>query len=48
MVGKRHGKVVILEVDAKRMLEDGYEFYLSVNGVWLTDIVPVKYLKEYE
>jgi len=48
MVGKRHGKVVILEVDTKRMLEDGYEFYLSVNGVWLTDVVPVKYLKEQE
>jgi len=45
-VGKRHGKVVILEVDAKRMFEDGYEFYLSENGVWLTDVVPVGYLKE--
>jgi len=46
MVGKRHGKVVILEVDTKRMLEEGYEFYLSENGVWLTDVVPVRYLKE--
>ena len=45
-VGKRHGKVVILEVDAKKMFEEGYEFYLSENGVWLTDNVPVNYLKE--
>jgi len=45
-VGKRHGKVVILEVDAKNMSEEGYEFYLSENGVWLTDNVPVNYLKE--
>jgi len=45
-VGKRHGKVVILEVNSKKMFEDGYEFYLSENGVWLTDVVPVEYLKE--
>ena len=44
-VGKRHGKPVILEVLAKEMLESGYEFYVSDNGVWLTDHVPVKYLK---
>ena len=46
MVGKRHGKVVILEVDAKRMFEEGYVFYLSENGVWLTDSVAVEFLKE--
>ena len=46
MVGKRHGKVVVLEVDAKRMFEEGYVFYLSENGVWLTDSVAVEFLKE--
>ena len=45
-VGLRHGKVVILEVDAKQMFDEGYEFYLSLNGVWLTDVVPKKFLKE--
>jgi len=45
-VGMRHGKVVILEVDAKRMHEEGYLFYLSENGVWLTDVVPKEFLKE--
>ena len=45
-VGKRHGKVVILEVNAEKMFEDGYEFYLSENGVWLTDVVPTDYIKE--
>jgi putative RNA 2'-phosphotransferase len=45
-VGKRHGKVVVLEVDARKMFEEGYAFYLSENGVWLTDIVPVGFLKE--
>lgn len=47
-VGMRHGKVVILEVDAKRMFEEGYLFYLSVNGVWLTAVVPVEFLQEIE
>jgi len=45
-VGKRHGKVVLLEIDSKRMFDNGYEFYLSENGVWLTDVVPVEYIKE--
>jgi putative RNA 2'-phosphotransferase len=44
IVGKRHGKVVILEVNAQKMFEEGYEFYLSENGVWLTDSVAVEYL----
>ena len=46
IVGKRHGKVAILEIDAKKMFEEGYEFYLSENGVWLTDRVSIKFLKE--
>ena len=45
-VGKRHGKPVVYEVYAGRLHEDGYQFYLSVNGVWLTKQVPVKYLKK--
>ena len=44
-VGKRHGKVVVLDVDAEQMAADGILFYCSKNGVWLTDNVPAKYLK---
>ncbi len=43
-VGKRHGKPVIYRVRAGKMIEDGYPFYLSANGVWLTKEVPIKYL----
>lgn len=46
-VGSRHGKPVVYQVDAKAMAEDGYPFYISANGVWLTKEVPVKYLKKY-
>lgn len=43
-VGKRHGKPVIYKVLSGEMKKDGYSFFRSVNGVWLTKNVPVKYL----
>lgn len=45
-VGRRHGKPVIYLVRAGNMKRDGYAFYRSVNGVWLTKEVPVKYLRK--
>lgn len=44
-VGGRHGKPVILVVDAARMRADGHTFYCSANGVWLVDEVPPQYLR---
>lgn len=44
-VGRRKGKdLAILEIDTKAMYADGYQFYLSNNGVWLTEHVPPKYI----
>ena len=45
-VGMRHGKPVVLTVLSGKMAEDGYEFFRSVNGVWLTKHVPPEYLRE--
>lgn len=45
-VGTRHGKPVLYKVKAGEMFREGYKFYLSVNGVWLTEEVPVKYLEK--
>lgn len=45
-VGKRHGNPVLYQVRAKQMYEEGYKFYQSVNGVWLTKEVPVKYIEK--
>ena len=42
-VGTRHGNLYIINIDAKKMHEDGYKFYLSDNGVYLTKTVPTKY-----
>lgn len=47
MVGQRHGKPFVFEVLAGQMHRDNFQFFLSANGVWLTDFVPVKYLKNY-
>ena len=43
-VGLRHGTPVVFTVDSGQMHRDGYRFFLSVNGVWLTKAVPVRYL----
>ena len=48
LVGKRHGKPLIYRVQSRKMAEDGYTFFLSENGVWLTETVPVKYLESLE
>ena len=45
-VGRRHGKPVVYEVMAGEMDRDGKEFFLSVNGVWLTKAVPAEYLRK--
>ena len=43
-VGKRHGEVALIRVNAAEMYKNCYTFYLSKNGVWLTKYVPVSYL----
>lgn len=44
-VGSRHGKPVVYKVSAEEMHRQGYQFYLSENGVWLTKIVPADFIK---
>ena len=43
-VGSRHGKPVVLQIRSGQMHLDGHVFYLSKNGVWLTDHVPPSYV----
>lgn len=43
-VGARHGKPVVLRVDTAAMAREGYVFYRSENGVWLTKAVPPRFL----
>jgi putative RNA 2'-phosphotransferase len=41
---RRRSKTVILRVEAYRMWKDSHTFYLSANGVWLTDHIPATYI----
>ncbi|WP_417909916.1 RNA 2'-phosphotransferase [Candidatus Electronema sp. PJ] len=43
-VGARHGKPVVLQIDAARMYQAGCKFFLSENNVWLVDAVPSSYI----
>ena len=46
-VGKRHGEPCVYRVSSGEMHRNGFIFYRSVNGVWLTERVPVEYLMLY-
>jgi len=43
-VGQRHGEPVILIIETKKMFEAGYEFFISENQVWLSEVVPVDFI----
>ncbi|MET9470726.1 RNA 2'-phosphotransferase [Streptomyces sp. NPDC002917] len=43
-VGARRGRPVVLSVDAAAMHRAGHVFYVSANGVWLTEAVPPEFL----
>jgi putative RNA 2'-phosphotransferase len=44
-VGIRHGKPIVFAINSEEMNSDGYTFYKSENDVWLTDRVPVNFLR---
>jgi putative RNA 2'-phosphotransferase len=43
-VGQRHGKAVVLKIEALLMYQQGFKFFKADNGVWLTDHVPPEFL----
>ncbi|MEM1216724.1 MAG: RNA 2'-phosphotransferase [Bacteroidota bacterium] len=43
-VGERRGDAILFKVFSGAMYRDGFHFYQSANGVWLTEHVPNKYL----
>lgn len=47
-VGQRHGRPVVLIVEAGLLVQTGQPFYLSANGVWLTGPVAPEFLKRPE
>jgi len=43
-VGRRHGRPVVLVVKAKRLYDEGNEFYHPTEETWLTKYVPPDYI----
>jgi len=43
-VGRRHGRLVLLRIDSAAMAAAGFSFYVSANGVWLTESVPPEFI----
>ncbi len=44
VASRRQTGNVILEIDALKMYNEGYDFFRSVNGVWLTAKVPTTFI----
>jgi putative RNA 2'-phosphotransferase len=44
-VGRRYGKPVVFKIKTAEMFSQGYKFFISANGVWLTDEVPPMFLE---
>ena len=40
----KHKTPILLEIDAKRMYEDAYQFGITDNGVWCIKSVPIDYI----
>lgn len=43
-VGSRHGKVIVLVIDSKKMIQDGFQISLSKDEVYLSENIPIKYI----
>lgn len=48
IVGSRHGKLALLQVDAAAMHADGHVFYVTENKVWLCEAVPPTYITQVQ
>lgn len=43
-VGRRHGVPYVFAVDTEKMHQDGIPFFVSENGIWMTEYVGAEYL----
>ena len=47
-VGQRHGKALVFRIRTRCMLNEGFQFFCSDNGVWLVTEVPYRFLEPME
>lgn len=46
-IGASHGSPVVIQIDAGKMVEEDYEFYNPVRGVWLVREVPSRFYNNF-
>lgn len=44
VIGSRHGKPILFEIDSSSLIKDGWEFYRTEQNVWLTNDIPASYI----
>ncbi len=44
---RRDSSPTILHIFSGQMFEDGHDFFVSENGVWLTNFVPAQYISTF-
>jgi len=44
IVARRRPRPIVLRILAAEMVKEGHKFFLSTNGVWLTDVVPSSFI----
>jgi putative RNA 2'-phosphotransferase len=44
LVGKRHGRPVVVAVHSGKLYQEGHSFLLAANGVWMTKRVPAEHI----
>ena len=45
-IGRRHGKPIVLKIEALRVHKQGFKFFQAENGIWLTEKVPAQFLED--
>lgn len=46
-MGARYGIPVIIQINAEKMLEEGYKFYNSTGNIWLVREVPCRFFNSF-
>lgn len=44
VASRRRGEIAIIKVEAKEAYKDGIQFYKEENGIWLSEVIPTKYI----
>ncbi|MGJ8656637.1 MAG: RNA 2'-phosphotransferase [Akkermansiaceae bacterium] len=47
-VARRRGQPRLIEINAKKMHEEGHQFFVTENQVWLSEYIPTKFIRQID